>query len=96
MTIDTGQVEGSPVHLVTVHAVISRQEKMLHLAMLPMLAALWIFPESFFQMWYLGLVSSWTSQSLEKVASCCPCKQFEGWKTSFCSLECQERWPLGN
>lgn len=30
MTIDTGRVEGSPVHLVTVHAIISKQENMLH------------------------------------------------------------------
>ena len=25
-------------------------------------------------------MSYWTSQSLEKVASCCPCEQFENWK----------------
>lgn len=30
MTIDTGQVEGSPVHIITVHAIISKQENMLH------------------------------------------------------------------
>lgn len=28
----------------------------------------------------LTLLSSWISQSLEKVASCCPCEQFENWK----------------
>lgn len=28
----------------------------------------------------LTLLSSWISQSLEKVASCCPWEQFENWK----------------